>query len=140
MADPSIATNPWIAPISAVIGGIVVGLFGTLNNLINKKSSDNTTESEERRHFKELIFKTAIENWKQNNETAIELLKLKQPVMVMPLESYIVNLITLSDTLLDTKLTKENVIKKVKEAFEVSDEVDKYITDRFHAENKEQND
>lgn len=126
MSDP-ILVPVWVPIASAFAGGIAVAITNYITNWQNRKT-------EERKHLKELIFKTAVENWKQHNDTAIELLKLKKSVTVMPFESHLVNLITLSDTLLDSRLTKDNAVQKVKAAFEISDEVDKYINNRFYAD------
>jgi len=48
---------------------------------------------------------------------------------MMPLDSYIVNLLTLSNALLGSPITKENVTTKLKEAYAISDVADKFIKD-----------
>lgn len=128
MADP-VLVPAWVPITSAFAGGIAVAVANFATNWQNRKS-------EERKHLRSLLFNSAIENWKHNSTTAIELMKLGKSVEVMPLESYVVSIVTLSEVLFDTKLDKNNVTSKIKEAFEISDEADKYIIERFHQENK----
>ncbi len=111
---------PWAPYIGTIGGALVTGLFALGFTFINKKS-------EERRHLRELMFNAAVENWKHNNIAAIELMKAGNKVALMPLDSYIVNLLTLSRTLLDSTLTKDNIKTKLQEAYEISEEADKFI-------------
>lgn len=112
--------SPWFPVLTAFAGGGLVGIF----NLIK---DSQTRKSEERRHLRELMFNAAVENWKHNNTLAVELMKAGNKTEVMPLDSYIVNLLVLSAALLDTTLTKANVTTKLKEAYEISEEADKFI-------------
>ncbi len=112
--------SPWLPVLTAFAGGGLVGLFDLFKDRQNRKS-------EERRHLRELMFNAAVENWKHNNTVAVELMKVGNKVELMPLDSYIVNLLTISDALLNTTLTKENVAEKLKGAFEISMEADKFI-------------
>ncbi len=115
-------TSYWFPVLTALAGGGLVGLMNLVMNWQNKKS-------EERRHLRELMFNSAVENWKHNNTVALELMKSGNNVEMMPLDSYIVNLLTLSNALLSSPLTKENVIAKLKEAYAISDVADKFIKD-----------
>jgi hypothetical protein len=113
---------PWAPYLGTIGGALVAGLIALGITFINKKS-------EERRHLRELMFNAAVENWKHNNIAAIELMKAGNRVELMPLDSYIVNLLALSGSLLDTTLTKDNIKAKLKEAYEISEEADKFIND-----------
>lgn len=110
----------WVPLVSAIAGGSLVGIFTFIKDWQNRKS-------EERRHLRTLLINTAVENWKHNNTVAVELSKSGKNVEVMPLDSYIVNLLTLSAPLLDSTLTKDNIKAKLKEAYDISDEADKFI-------------
>jgi hypothetical protein len=112
----------WIPVAAAFAGGGLVGFFDIVKDHLNRKT-------EERRHLRELMFNAAVENWKHNNTVAIELMKVGNKVELMPLDSYIVTLIALSDSLLSSALTKDNVAEKLKGAYEIAQVADKFIKD-----------
>jgi len=121
MPEKSLLTEllPW-APIIGVLGGAsVTGFIAFGINLVNKKY-------EEKRHFQELIYKSAVEEWKQHNVMAIEAMKTGRKVKMEPLLTYIFQLMKISEKLTDGKLTKENVLQKLTEVREFMDEVKKF--------------
>ncbi len=121
MADANTVPT-WVALVSTLIGGGLVGIFNFATNLINKKS-------EERRHLRELMFNAAIENWKQANELAIVKSKAGYKVNIAPLDSYIVHMIKLSEVLIGDTLSKENIREKLKEITSVTSEAVQYARD-----------
>jgi len=128
MNDKSILTEllPW-APIIGTLGGaLLAGLIALGINLINKKS-------EERRHIRELMLKTAMEYFKAACDTAA-----KTGGSVPPLEAFIVHVIKTSEVLIDTKITKDNVVQKLKEAHAVSKEVEIFLIEEDAAEKAKQ--
>lgn len=115
MADTS-TVPAWVAVASALAGGGIVGAFNFITNLINKRS-------EERRHFQELMFNAAIENWKQSCTFA---LNSGGPANVAPLDSYIVHMIKLAEVLTSTPLNKDNIRGKLKEISDVAYEAEQF--------------
>ncbi len=112
--------NDWIPVIAAIGGGFVSGAILLINNWINKRS-------EERKHLNEIMLNVALEHWKQACMVAIEKMKLGSRTSILPLESYIVYVMKLTDVLLTQKVTKNNIVDKLKEIHEISDEVTKFV-------------
>ena len=68
-----------------------------------------TKRYEDKRHFREIVLKAAIENWKQQHEDW----KVHQkPVRIAPLDLYILNMVKLSELILDKKVTARNIDSK----------------------------
>ena len=111
----------WVPIVSALAGGLLVGTINFAMRWQDRKA-------EEKRHSRELIFKAAVEEWKQNCTLSIEILKMNkgQKVEIEPLVTYLVHLLKLSEVLLDSKLTKENLSQKLTEVSEVMKEVKKF--------------
>ena len=121
MPEKSLLTEllPW-APLIGTLGGVVLTGIITLGiTCVNKKS-------EEKKHLQELLFKSAVEEWKQHNVMAIEAMKAGKKVSMEPLLTYIFQLMKLSEKLTNGELTKENVLQKLTEVREFMDEVKKF--------------
>jgi len=123
----------WIPVIAALGGGLVSGIILLINNWINKRS-------EERKHLNQMMLHAALENWKQACTFALETSKISgRGAAVLPLETHIIYVMKLTDVLFNEKVTKENVIQKLKEVREVCDEVSKFIISEEKKETKESN-
>jgi len=105
--------------VSALAGGLLVGTINFAMRWQDRKA-------EEKRHFQELIFKSAVEEWKQNCTLGIELMKVGKKTAVEPLVTYLIHLIKLSEVLMAGKITKENLSQKLTEVSEVMREVEKF--------------
>ena len=111
----------WIPVIAAIGGGLVSGIILLINNWINKRS-------EEKKHLDELMLNVALEYWKQAAAIAVEQSKTStHKIAIVPLESYIIYVMKLTKVLFNEKITKQNVVQKLKEVREVSGEVSKFI-------------
>ncbi len=111
--------SPWFPVVSTLAGGGLVGIINLAMRWQDRKS-------EESRHLRELIFKTAVEEWKQHCELAIETMKAGKKTVIEPLVTYLVHLMKLSEVLIDEKITKENLSQKLTEVSEVMKEVKKF--------------
>jgi len=102
---------PGFLPVAGTLGGaFITGIITYGINRTNKKS-------EERKHLREVIVNTAIENWKQDYDAAI---KTGQGIKLAPLESYIIHMTKLSDILFDPdKITSKKLISKLKEVDDI---------------------
>jgi hypothetical protein len=111
----------WVPLLSAVVGGVLVGIINFAMRWQDRKS-------EERRHLRELMFRSAVEEWKQHSMFAIEVMKMTtgKKIAMEPLVTYIVHLLKLSEVLIDGKITKENLSQKFTEVNEVMMEVKKF--------------
>lgn len=96
-----------IAVIGTLGGAFIAGLFSALTVFINKKS-------EEKRHLRELVIKTASDHWKHVAE-------ISSATKMPPLSTYIVNTVQMCDLALNKKLTPETVRKKLEESSSVMD-------------------
>jgi len=113
--------SPWLPVVSALAGGGLVGIINLVTRWQDRKS-------EERRHIRELMFKTAVEEWKQHSTFVIELMKMKtgKKIAAEPLVTYLVHLIKLSEVLMEGKTTKDNISQKLTEVSELMKEVKKF--------------
>lgn len=111
--------SPWVPVVSALAGGVLVGIINFAMRWQDRKA-------EEKRHFQELIFKTAVEEWKQHCTLAIETMKAGKKTVIEPLVTYLVHLIKVSEMLIDGKITKENLSQKLAEVNELMRDVKKF--------------
>jgi hypothetical protein len=117
MAD--VASVPaWVPVVSALGGGLVVGILNIINNWFNKRF-------EERKHNKELMLNLAVQHWKQSSEIFLESMKKGQRSSLQPLDSYIVHMMKLAEVL-GTKINKDELVSKLKEVDEVVSIVEDY--------------
>jgi hypothetical protein len=105
---------PWAPYIGTLGGALITGLVAIGLNSINKRS-------EERRYMRELVLKTSIEHFK------IACSKTGPGQRVAPLEAFIIHLAKISEVLMETKITSENILRKLKDAHTVSAEVEAFI-------------
>ena len=120
MANNIPAWTLWIPLLSAILGGSVTGLTNFFINKTNKKT-------EERKHLKEMIIKTATENWKQSHDLAKFVVEKGEKAALAPIEIYIIHMAKLSEILLNPdKIDKNLLILKLKEIDEIIDAHKKY--------------
>ena len=84
-----------IAALSTAIGTIL-GVI--ITSVIQSRTNRLNRESDERKHYREMVVKAAIENWKQT----IEISKVRGGAYVMPLESFIVAVAKSADVIFNT--------------------------------------
>ena len=94
--------------LSALGGSFIAGFIAIWMNRQNRFS-------EEKKHLRQLLFNTAIENWK----TRVDMIK-ETGGTVMPLDSFIVHMIKLSE-IFNENITKDNIPSKIKEIREITD-------------------
>jgi hypothetical protein len=109
----------WVPIVSALAGGGLVGIVNFAMRWQDRKA-------EEKRHLQELMFKTAVEEWKQHCTLAIETMKAGRKTAIEPLVTYLIHLMKLSEMLIDGKITKENVSEKLAEVHEVTKAVKEF--------------
>ncbi len=90
-----------IAVLGTLGGAFIGGLFTAIAAFINK-------QSEEKRHFRELVVKVAAEHWQRVSEISTA---RKMP----PLTDYIVHTVKMCDLALNHNLTAENIKPKLEE-------------------------
>jgi hypothetical protein len=110
----------WVPIATAFAGGGFVAIANLITNLINKRS-------EERKHMHQLLLNAAIEHWKQACTVCLEKMKSGQNAELPPIECTIIYLLKLADTLLNTKLTKNNIKEKLTEIHDLLSEVENFI-------------
>jgi hypothetical protein len=93
------------AAIAALLGAGISGFFSTVTTIWVLKASKR---SEERRHLRDLIVRTAVENWKAGDEAA----KLAREPR-LPLDVYIIHMLKFADLLTKPNLTAEDVRRNV---------------------------
>lgn len=98
----------WVPLLSALGGSLVTGLIAIWMNRQNRFS-------EEKKHLRQLLFNTAIENWK----TRVDMIK-ETGGTVMPLDSFIIHMVKLSE-IFNENITKDNIPSKMKEIREITD-------------------
>ena len=98
----------WVPLLSALGGSFIAGFIAIWMNRQNRFS-------EEKKHLRQLLFNTAIENWK----TRVDMIK-ETGGTVMPLDSFIVHMIKLSE-IFNENITKDNIPSKIKEIREITD-------------------
>jgi hypothetical protein len=119
---PNTSFSVWIPVIAAIGGGFVSGIILLINNWINKKS-------EERKHIRQIMLNAALDHWKQTCNFALERSKMTpgQRILILPFEANIVYVTNLANVLFNEKITKENIVSKLKKVREISDEVTKFL-------------
>ena len=107
----------WLPVVSALVGGGLVGL-------INFAMSWQDRKLEERKHFNELVFNAALENWKQACQFARE---HSGGVAIAPLDVYIIHMLKLSEIFTKGELTKERIPEKLRANRELINEERKVL-------------
>jgi O-acetylhomoserine/O-acetylserine sulfhydrylase-like pyridoxal-dependent enzyme len=108
MTESVPAWTLWIPAIAAIGSSIVTAFVVLWTARQNRKT-------EEKKHLRGLLFNTAIENWK----TRMGIIK-DLGGSVMPIDSFIIHMLKLSE-ILNEDITKENILKKIKEIREIVD-------------------
>ena len=122
--------SPSELAVSGTLGGVAItATASVIITLINKRS-------EERNHLKKLLMDAAVEQYKQDNIRFVESMKLDKSVKLLPLDTYIIHLMKLSEVLLDSEITKETIADKLRQIHEVADEVGKFNTNALAKERK----
>ncbi len=118
-ATPNINIS-WTIVCIAVLPCLVTGIITYLIHLSNKRS-------EERKQLNSLSLDAAIVQWKEDMSL---MLKVEGKVLVAPLESHIIRMLKLSEVLQKGTLTKDNIVKKLKEVDEINEIATEYIKTR----------
>jgi len=122
------------ATVIAAIVGAGVGGFVTLFGqwLVTLFGQRLTRRSEERRHIRQLVVQTAIENWRFTSDAAEKLAASGYPVDRYPLDSFVLHMLKLSEVLDERRITPELVSKKLREVYAVTEAAGEEI--RKHSE------
>lgn len=96
-----------IAVLGTLGGAVIAGICTVTVAFINKRS-------EERKHFRELVIKTASDNWKYVAENSTS-------TVMPPLHTYIVNTVQMCDLALSKNLSPEEVKQKLKASSKIMD-------------------
>lgn len=109
-----------ILGISGILGTLVASSVGVFVTWINKRFED-------KKHRRELIVNTAIENWKANSELVKEFAKASgKSAALYPLDDFIVHWSKLADVLLEKKIDSKKLEETLKENEELTKILDKY--------------
>jgi hypothetical protein len=112
--------------LGVIIGGLLTAIPSIVIFWIGKRS-------EERRHLRELAFRTAIDNWKQVSECAKDL----PGAVVEPLDVFLFHMLKLSEVATKRGLTPETVAERMREVQEIvrraSDEATAFTKQRKDA-------
>ena len=102
--------KPEIITSLAALAGVFIGaLFGFGTAWMNKRYDD-------RRHRREILMRTAVENWKTTAEIAQkEGERTRQNIKISPLDDFIIAMGLLDDRIMERKLTPERIISALKE-------------------------
>jgi len=110
MLDSPITVSPQtlalIGALSAIVGAVVSSLFNLLTTIVTKHYED-------RRHYREIVIKAAIENWKYRND----ILQSDKPIRgnILPLDTYLIHMMKFAELFVGKKLTPENIEKRLAE-------------------------
>ncbi len=117
---------PIDAPTATVIGAIVGAGTGGLVTLLAQWL---TRRSEERRHLREIVIRTAVEDWKYTS-AALEKLGAERH----PIDSYIFRMLKLVEVLETPHLTPDVVRQKLQEVHAVTraatEEIERFTHER----------
>lgn len=101
-----------LAVLGTIGGTIAGGIFTAIAAFIAKRS-------EERKHFRELIVKTAFENWKHVSQ-------ISAVPFMPPLTDYIVHMVLMCDLVLNKKIDSKNIQSKLDEIKAIGDILNKH--------------
>lgn len=100
---------PEILPV--IIASSIVLVGSIINAVVLLKTNKRAKESEERRHYRELIIRSAIETWKQVNERTAK----ADTVNPYPLEAHIIRMVKFSELFIDQKFDASTLDQKLSE-------------------------
>jgi translation initiation factor RLI1 len=89
--------------------GTILGVI--ITSVIQARIHRLNRESEERKHYKEIVVKAAIENWKQTIEVA-----KSTGGHVLPLESFIASVSKAADVMFDPTTNEINLAERLEKA------------------------
>jgi hypothetical protein len=84
--------------IAAIVGAGVGGFVTLFGQWLTRRS-------EERRHIRQLVVQTAIENWRFTSDAAEKLAASGYPVDRYPLDSFVLHMLKLSEVLDERRIT-----------------------------------
>jgi hypothetical protein len=112
LGEPSQMNSNNVALIAALSTAIGTILGVVITSFIHARTNRLNRESEERKHYKEIVVKAAIENWKENLAVA----KLRSGAKVYPLESFIIAVATAADVIFDPTTNEGNLAERLEKA------------------------
>lgn len=109
---------------------ILTLLMGLINSMLTAFAAiivvRMNRKYEERRHWRELLFKTAMERWKQECEVILHIHKLtKKDTAIFPFDDYLLQAMKLME-LADEKLTTKTIEAKLAKMTEFNRKVRAY--------------
>lgn len=120
-----------IASLIGVVIGAIAGVGGSIAVAVI------TRRSEERRHLREIVLRTSLENWRETMAFGKSQIEQGHSVSIFPLESYIIPMRKITDILERDNLTIEEARRCVREYITLNEAV----SDEFykHDQKKSQN-
>ena len=108
--------------LNAQVWTVISTLAGTfIGSLFTYLATRTAARSEERRQYKEVVIKAALENWKEGREHAKEWAKsTHQPVLYAPLDLYLIHAAKLIELTVNKKFRASDVASILGEVHEVS--------------------
>jgi len=129
---------PLIAAICVVIaalctaGGTILGII--ISSVIQSRTDRLNREMEERKHYKEIVVKAAIENWKE-----ILAVAKARGATVFPLDSFLVASAAMADVIFDPTTNESNLAERLDKANELVRIAERSATERTERFRREGN-
>src|SRR3990167_2055914 len=95
-----------LAVVGTLSGAFVGGLFSAIIVFINKRS-------EERKHFREIVVKTALENWKHVSQ-------ISAATRIPPLTDFVFHMMKMCELVVNKKVNSKNIQAKLHEISELN--------------------
>ncbi len=113
-----------IAALSALVGVVVTSAFTLVTTYMNNKS-------EERKHNRSLIMQIGFDYWKEHIAFAkVATERSGQRATIPPPEAYILFMLKLSEELLSSRLTNEDIKQRLESATDTFDLVIDHVQNR----------
>lgn len=113
-----------IAAVSALFGVVITSTFSLVSTYMNNRS-------EERKHNRSQVIQIGFDYWKEHIAFAKEATQRSgSGATVPPAEAYIIFMLKLSEELLSSKLTNDEIEKRLRSATEAYDMVIEHINER----------
>ena len=101
-------SGPMYTVLGVVLGALLSGCISLLHLYISNHFQN-------RRHMREIMFRAAVDSWKQDAAIKAEKLKAGLPFQEpAPLDHYIIHLVKLSEVMDDGDMTVDNIADKIK--------------------------
>jgi hypothetical protein len=107
--------------IAAIVGAGVGGFVTLFGQWLVRRS-------EERRHLRQLVVQTAIENWRFTSDATERLAASGYRVDRYPLDSFVLHMLKLSEILNERRITPELVREKLREVYAVTEAASEEIS------------